>query len=122
MACSGDGGWGYVIRDDACTVVSAGAGRCEYLLDALHAELLACLEGQSGDSGEKGISKVVIETNSILVKLAVVSNTFSLAATGGIIFEIKNVISTFFTSWSIWRMHWLRWDLRVSSDHRACKL
>lgn len=60
MACSGDGGWGYVIRDDACTVVSAGAGRCEYLLDALHAELLACLEGVRA-AGEKDISKVVIQ-------------------------------------------------------------
>lgn len=42
---SGDGGWGFVIRDESGQVVGAGAGRCSYLLDAFHAEVLACLTG-----------------------------------------------------------------------------
>jgi hypothetical protein len=39
------GGRGFVIRDAAGQVIKAGAGSCPHLLDALHAEMLVCLEG-----------------------------------------------------------------------------
>ncbi|CAO2190873.1 unnamed protein product [Urochloa humidicola] len=87
----------FVIRNTEGQVIKAGAGRCEYLMDALHAELLACLMGVK-TAGEMGISNVELETDSMLVKLALESSTFSLAPTGGIVFEIKSCISTFFTS------------------------
>ena len=54
------GGWGFVIRDCDGQVIKAGAGKCSHLLDALHAELLACLAGVRA-AGELGISKVIIE-------------------------------------------------------------
>jgi len=41
-------GYGSVIRDESGKVVGAGpglAGRCQYLLDAFHAEVLACPMG-----------------------------------------------------------------------------
>jgi len=40
-----DGGWGFVIRDDQGRVIKPGAGRADFLLNALHAELLACYAG-----------------------------------------------------------------------------
>ncbi|CAO2186475.1 unnamed protein product [Urochloa humidicola] len=92
-----EGGWGFVIRNTEGQVIKVGAGRCEYLMDALHAELLACLMGVK-TAGEMGISNVELETDSMLVKLALESSTFSLAPTRGIVFEIKSCISTFFTS------------------------
>ena len=51
------GGWGFVIRDCDGQVIKAWAGKCSHLLDALHAELLACLAGVRA-AGELGISKV----------------------------------------------------------------
>ena len=58
------GGWGFVIRDCDGQVIKAWAGKCSHLLDALHAELLACLAGVRA-AGELGISKVIIETDSM---------------------------------------------------------
>lgn len=62
-----------MIRDDAGSVVCADAAQCEHLLDAMHAEALGCLEGIRA-AVARGISKVVIETDSTLLKLAVDSN------------------------------------------------
>jgi hypothetical protein len=52
-------------------------------------------------TSEMGITKVQVETNSMLLKLALDSNTFELAATGGIVFEIKNLINMYFASCSV---------------------
>jgi hypothetical protein len=40
-------------------------------------------------TSEMGITKVQVETNSMLLKLALDSNTFELAATGGIVFDLE---------------------------------
>jgi len=82
------GGRGFDIRDCDGQVIKAGAGQCSHLLDALHAELLACLAGVRA-AGELGISKVIIETDSMLARLALESNAFVLAPAGGIVYEIK---------------------------------
>jgi hypothetical protein len=87
VAASGEGGWGFVTRNDQGDVVKAGAGRKEFLMDALHSEMVACLMGVQ-TAVEMGITKVQIEIDSMLLKLALDSNTFELAATGGIVFEI----------------------------------
>jgi hypothetical protein len=98
-AASGTGGWGYVIRDEEGSVIWAGAGRSDYLLDALHAEALGCLQGIRA-AGEKGISRAVIETDSAILKSTVESNSYALAATGGLVLEIRNAINSLFSSWS----------------------
>ncbi|OEL33467.1 hypothetical protein BAE44_0005514, partial [Dichanthelium oligosanthes] len=77
-----------VIRETSGQVISAGAGRCAYLMDTFHAKLLACLSGVRA-AGEQGMSHAVIETDSMLVKLAIETGTFALAATRGIVYEIK---------------------------------
>jgi hypothetical protein len=96
---SGDGGWGYVIRDHDGTVIKAGAGRCSYLLDAFHSEVVGCKAGIRA-AEELGMSKVVIETDSLLLKMALESNSFALAQTGGILCEIKTMLLDSFSSWS----------------------
>lgn len=77
----------------------AGAGRSDYLLDALHAEALGFLQGIRA-AEERGIGMVIFETNSSLLKIAVESNSFALAPIGGLVLEIKNAISASFSSWS----------------------
>jgi hypothetical protein len=60
------------------------------LLDAFHAEVLACKAGIQ--AAEKlGMTRIVVETNSLLLKFALDSNTFVLAQIGGIIHEIKSL-------------------------------
>jgi hypothetical protein len=46
-----------MIRDHEGQVIKAGVGRCDYLLDAFHAEVLAC---------KAGIARIVVETDSLL--------------------------------------------------------
>jgi hypothetical protein len=59
-------------------------------------------------AAELGISKIVIETDSMLVKSALETTSFALAVTGSIVFEIKSFISTYFDS------------CLVSFRHREC--
>lgn len=47
------------------------------------------------------MGRVVLETDSQLVKLALGSNAFALAATGGIVYELKNLISSSFVQFSV---------------------
>ena len=65
----------------------------------LHGELMACHEGLRA-AGEKGIIKVVIETDSVLVKLSLESNSSTLSPTGGIVFNIKSMLNMYFVSCS----------------------
>jgi hypothetical protein len=43
-----DGGWGFVIKDGRGRVLKSGAGREDFLQDALHAASLGCLAGLHG--------------------------------------------------------------------------
>jgi hypothetical protein len=95
---SGDGGWGYVIRDHVGEVIKAGVGKCAHLLDAFHSEVLACKAGVQA-AEEMGMPRVVVETDSLLLKLALDSNSFALSQAGGIIHEIKSMLNVSFSSW-----------------------
>lgn len=66
------GGWGFVIRDERGRVIKAGAGKSDFLLDALHAELVACHAGLQ-EAVRLGIQEVIIETDATLVKEDIVS-------------------------------------------------
>jgi hypothetical protein len=95
----GDGSWGYVIRNHDGEVIKAGAGRCAHLLDAFHAETIACNAGIQA-AKELGVPSIVVETNSLMLKLALDSNPFTLAPTGGIIHEMKSSLAISFSSQS----------------------
>ncbi|EEE50990.1 hypothetical protein OsJ_31600 [Oryza sativa Japonica Group] len=94
------GGWGYVVRDHHGCVAQAGAGGADHLMDAFHSEIIACAAA-IGATSERGIMKVEFETDSLLLKSALQENSFNLSAMGGVILEIKNVISSRFFSFSV---------------------
>jgi len=54
----------------------------------LHAEVLACFHGVE-EAVKRGMGRVILETDSQLVKLALESNSFSLAAMGGVVYELR---------------------------------
>ena len=66
-------------------------------LDALHAEMVACLMGEKM-AAELWISKVILETDSMLVKSALETTSFALTATSGIVFEINSFLILYFDS------------------------
>ncbi|RLM84881.1 hypothetical protein C2845_PM04G07650 [Panicum miliaceum] len=95
------GGWGFVICDFAGDVIHAGAGVVLYAMDALHTEVLGCLAALKA-AGDPGMRKVIAETDSMLLKMmAVGTGNFSLAPTGGLIHEIKEIAATNFTAFSM---------------------
>jgi hypothetical protein len=79
-------------------VMVAGAGRCSFLLDAFHSEVVGCSAGIRA-AEELGMTNVVVETDSMLLKIALESNSFALAPTGGLLHEIKSMLLDSFNSW-----------------------
>jgi hypothetical protein len=68
-------------------------------MDAFHSEVLGCKAGVRA-AKELGMSKLVIETDSMLLKMALESNSFTLAPMGGILHKIKSMLFDSFSSWS----------------------
>jgi len=97
---TGQGGWGAVIRNAEGEVVRAGAGCLNHVMDALHAEMLAAREGVRL-AAEAGMGQVILETDAMLVKLALQDDSFRLSALGGIIWEIKTMAESSFNSISV---------------------
>ena len=86
---TGSGGWGFVIRDGDAMITHAGAGSYQNLLNAVLA------------AADQGMTRVVLETDSQLVKSALESNMFALADTGGIVYELKFLISSSFSEFKV---------------------
>lgn len=99
IAETGEGGWGFVIRDSEGEVILSSAGRISYLLDAFQAEVVACLAGARA-ANALGMGHVVFETDSIILKQAMDADDHRLAATGGLIYELKKLIGSSFLSCS----------------------
>ena len=85
---NGSGGWGFIIRDEQGTVVTAGAGKEQFVQSAFHAELLGCLAGLKA-AAQLGIRRVVLETNASLVKAALEDDAYRLSAMSGITTELR---------------------------------
>lgn len=56
----------FALRGDDGTVISAGYGRLEYVLDPHHAEIIACLQAVQR-AAELGLQKLVLETDAAIV-------------------------------------------------------
>ena len=69
-------------------------------MDAFHAEVLACHAGLKA-AIEKGMSRIVVETDSMMLRSALKGSSFSLAPTGGLIHEIKVLVSSNLVSFDI---------------------
>lgn len=69
------GGRGYVIRGGDSVVICSGYGRLGKVLEASHAEIIACLQALQRVT-ELGIQKVVLETDAMMVVQAANSPEF----------------------------------------------
>jgi hypothetical protein len=90
-ASTGEGGWGFVIRDEHGAVMAAGAGGLTQVRDAFQAEIHACMQGVMA-AANKGMDKVILETDSLMLKQALESEAYRLAEMGGYIFQLKSLI------------------------------
>jgi len=103
MAKEKCGAWGFVIRDSEGHGVLAGAGHLRAVYDALSAEGEACLAALQA-AMEAGISRVIIETDSLLVK-AIRTSELDYGP-GGVIFrEIRELLSLYFSLESVVHVH-----------------
>ena len=94
---TGEGGWGYVIRDGDGDVLCAGAGNLTRLKDALQSEVRACLHGAKA-AAEHGMGRVIMETDSLVLIQAMKDNSYRLSMFGGDILELKSFMREDFIS------------------------
>ncbi|KAF8783763.1 hypothetical protein HU200_000197 [Digitaria exilis] len=87
--------WGFVIRDNEGHGVLAGSGCLTAVNDALAAEGEACIAALES-AMDRGISNIIIETDSTNLVWALQSNAFDQAQ-GGVIFrEIRDMLELHF--------------------------
>jgi ribonuclease HI len=89
-----------VTRDDQGRVIKAGAGRADFLLSALHAELLACYAGLR-EAIKMGEQDIIVETDATLVKDALLGDDYRLSTVGDLVTEMKFLISAELSSCNI---------------------
>ncbi|KAL6606756.1 hypothetical protein ACP70R_042409 [Stipagrostis hirtigluma subsp. patula] len=94
---SKEAGWGFVIRDADGDVVSAGRGSLKRAVNAFHAELVACLHGVV-EAEKKGITRIIIETDAMMVKQAIETRAFDNGVMGGLIKHLHTYIMMNFTN------------------------
>jgi len=92
---NGSRGWGFIIRDDQGAVVTAGAGKEQFLQSAFHAELLGCAAGLKAAT-QLGIRRIVLETDASLVITALEDDAYRLSAMSGITTELRLLLMTEF--------------------------
>lgn len=89
------GSWGFIIRDaDGDTVVS-GRGKVNHLLDAFHAELIACIQGIQV-AANIGVGKIILESDAQEVVKALRSNLYDGSSAGDLIDEVRSLLSSNF--------------------------
>jgi hypothetical protein len=94
---SGQGGWGFVIRDDTGQVWGAGAGHLKSLASAGQAEAHACLEAVQA-AARWGMDHVQVESDSQILVNAMKGPEFDRALEGVLYKEIRSFISLNFLS------------------------
>ena len=70
-------------------------GRVDHLLSALQAELIACHHGVQA-ACNLGIGNLILETDATMVKQALTTNDFAKSMSGGLIDELKSLVSSNF--------------------------
>jgi len=96
-ATTKSGGWGFVIRDDDGAVVKAGCGKIEHAQDVFQVELIACFQAVKY-AMEIGVTNIIIESDSLMVKQAATSDAYRLSAFGGLIWELKDLLAMYFSN------------------------
>ena len=85
---TGNGGWGCIVRDDDGDVVSARRGRVEYLMSALHSELVDVIRGIQAAADER-VGHIIVETDDVEVVQAVYSQDFYLSPVALLVEEFR---------------------------------
>ncbi|XP_066354445.1 uncharacterized protein [Miscanthus floridulus] len=75
------GGWGFIIRDHFGQVMAAGAGATDFLMNAQHAETVACMKAIE-QAAALGMDRIVVETDAIDVAIALQDTTFDRSVLG----------------------------------------
>ena len=75
--------------------MNAGWGRVDHLLNALEAELIACLHGVQA-ACNLGIGNLILETDATLAKQALTTDDLAKSMSGGLIDELKSLVSSNF--------------------------
>jgi len=86
------GGWGFIVRDHDGLAILAGAGRINFLHDALSAEIHGCLAALSVAFDQR-MSHFILESDSTVLVRALQSNDYDFSAAGVLIRETKFLIS-----------------------------
>ena len=87
----------YVIRDESGDAIQSGSGRVPFASNPLHMELIACVEGVKATTA-LGISNVILETDAQQAVWAIQGDDFRLAVVGGLVHELKVLLSVSFAS------------------------
>jgi ribonuclease HI len=89
-AISGDGGWGFVIRDQEGFFVAAGAGKTKNLGSALQSEAVACLAAING-ACRVGASRVVFESDASNLVQGLKSKDYDKSSIGVLVVEARSL-------------------------------
>jgi hypothetical protein len=92
---------GICLRDEVGHALCAGAGRLEFVSDAISAEAKACLAALLAILAQ-GVSVVDIESDSELLVSAIKSSSHDLATGATIFTEIKTVLQFQFSSFDFY--------------------
>jgi ribonuclease HI len=88
---TGQAGWGFIIRDHDGEAILAGAGRSQQLPDAMAAEAMACIQALRA-ANQMGISHIQLETDSVNLKTALISDEFDRGVGGWLFMEARDVL------------------------------
>ncbi|KAM0906138.1 hypothetical protein ACQ4PT_017072 [Festuca glaucescens] len=94
------GGWGFIIRDAEGDAVGSGAGKLDHLQDPLQAEAEACIHAMVW-AREWGMTRIMIETDALVLLQAINENNHDLAPNGVLFREIKSLATLNFSSFSL---------------------
>lgn len=95
---------GFIIRDSDGQAIVAGSGRLSSVSDALSAEGEACLAALEV-AMSRGISRVIVETDSANLVLALRSDDYDQASGGAIFREARNLLDLHFVHVGAGRCH-----------------
>jgi hypothetical protein len=86
--------------DSSGDVVTALRGRSEALTNALHGELIACIQGTQA-AVVAGVGRVVIETDALAVVQAAYSEDYAVSDVFSLVEELRSLSVWNFISWSV---------------------
>jgi ribonuclease HI len=93
------GGWGLIIRDHFGQMMAAGAGATDFLMNAQHAETVACMKAIE-QAAALGMERIVVETDAVNVAIALQDTTFDRSILGTMYREIRSKMMYDFTECS----------------------